>query len=108
MSAPHPAVPVKKSVTREFLICLDDGKKFTSLRRHLSMLGMTPDEYRAKWSLPKDYPMVAPEYSEKRSALAKSYGLGQPRAAAKTAKVDPVKTESAPKAKRKARERKAA
>lgn len=72
-----PAVPIKKSVTPDFIICLDDGKKFKSLKRHLNMLGMTPDEYRAKWGLPKDYPMVAPNYAAVRSALAKSNGLGR-------------------------------
>ena len=77
--APEPAISIKKSITPDHLICLDDGKKFTSLRRHLGKLGMTPDEYRAKWGLPKDYPMVAPSYSAKRSELAKSSGLGQVR-----------------------------
>ena len=73
-----PAVPIKKSVTDEFIICLEDGKQFKSLKRHLSSkFDMTPDEYRAKWSLPKDYPMVAPGYSAKRSALAVSLGLGR-------------------------------
>lgn len=72
-----PAVPIKKSVMPDFLVCLDDGKKFKSLKRHLSVLGMTPDEYRAKWSLPSDYPMVAPNYAAIRSALAKSNGLGR-------------------------------
>jgi predicted transcriptional regulator len=72
-----PAVPVRKSITPGFLICLDDGKKFKSLKRHLANLGMTPDQYRAKWGLPKDYPMVAPEYAATRSALAKKIGLGR-------------------------------
>jgi predicted transcriptional regulator len=72
-----PAVPIKKSVTPDFLVCLDDGKKFKSLKRHLSALGMTPDEYRAKWGLPSDYPMVAPNYAAIRSALARSNGLGR-------------------------------
>lgn len=74
---PEPAVPVKKSITPEYLICLDDGKKFQSLKRHLSALGMTPDDYRAKWGLPADYPMVAPNYAAKRSALARDMGLGK-------------------------------
>jgi predicted transcriptional regulator len=74
-----PAVPIRKSVTPAFLICLDDGKRFKSLRRHLRSLGMTPDQYRTKWSLPKDYPMVAPDYAATRSALAKKMGLGQLR-----------------------------
>ena len=74
---PVPAVSVRKSITPEFLICLDDGKKFKSMKRHLSQLGMTPDEYRSKWGLPRDYPMVAANYSATRSALAKSIGLGR-------------------------------
>ncbi|TPL49254.1 transcriptional regulator [Mesorhizobium sp. B2-4-4] len=72
-----PAVNPKKSVTPDFIICLDDGKKFKSLKRHLAGLGMTADEYRAKWKLPPDYPMVAPNYAEQRSALAKASGLGR-------------------------------
>lgn len=73
-----PAVAVKKSITSDFLICLEDGLKFKSLKRHLRIrYGMTPEGYRAKWGLPKDYPMVAPSYSEKRSTLAKELGLGQ-------------------------------
>ena len=75
-----PAVPVKKSVSQDHIICLEDGKKFRSLKRHLgTVYNMTPDEYRTKWGLPKDYPMVAPGYSEIRSKLAKDIGLGQPR-----------------------------
>jgi predicted transcriptional regulator len=72
-----PAVSVRKSLTPDYLICLDDGRKFKSLRRHIGQLGMTPDQYRAKWSLPADYPMVAPNYAAARSALAKKIGLGQ-------------------------------
>ena len=73
-----PAVPVKKSLTKDYIICLEDGKKFKSLRRHLSSsYNMTPDEYRAKWNLPSDYPMVAPSYSAARSQLARDSGLGQ-------------------------------
>jgi predicted transcriptional regulator len=74
-----PAVPIRKSITPGFLICLDDGKKFKSLKRHLASHGMTPDQYRQKWNLPKDYPMTAPDYAAKRSVLAKSIGLGQRR-----------------------------
>ena len=75
-----PAVPVKKSVTPDYIVCLEDGKKFKSLKRHLRMgYGITPEEYRAKWKLPQDYPMVAPNYAETRSALAKEMGLGQQR-----------------------------
>jgi predicted transcriptional regulator len=73
-----PAVPIKKSVTPEYIVCLDDGKKFKSLKRHLkTTFGITPEEYRAKWNLPSDYPMVAPAYAAARSALAKQMGLGR-------------------------------
>ncbi|MDB5614962.1 MAG: transcriptional regulator [Devosia sp.] len=72
-----PAVPVRKSVTPDFIICLDDGLKFKSMKRHLAKLGMTPIDYRAKWGLPSDYPMVAPNYTATRSALAKTNGLGR-------------------------------
>ncbi|MEM7458332.1 MAG: MucR family transcriptional regulator [Pseudomonadota bacterium] len=74
----EPAVPVKKSITDDFLICLEDGKKFKSLKRHLrSKYGLSPEQYREKWGLPYDYPMVAPSYARKRSALAKEMGLGK-------------------------------
>lgn len=77
-AAPEPAVAIKKSITDDFLICLEDGKKFKSLKRHLrSKYGMSPEEYREKWGLPYDYPMVAPSYARKRSALAKEMGLGK-------------------------------
>lgn len=77
-----PAVPVKKSVTPDFIICLEDGRKFKSLRRHLqAAYSLTPEEYRAKWGLPYDYPMVAPNYAASRSALAKQLGLGRKPAA---------------------------
>jgi predicted transcriptional regulator len=73
-----PAVPVKKSVTADFIVCLEDGKKLKMLKRHLmSTYGMTPAEYRAKWNLPRDYPMVAPNYAATRSQLAKKIGLGK-------------------------------
>jgi predicted transcriptional regulator len=75
-----PAVSVKKSITSEYLVCLEDGRKFKSLKRHLrTRYNMTPEEYRAKWGLPPDYPMVAPSYARVRSNLAKSMGLGQSR-----------------------------
>ena len=75
-----PAIAVKKSITPEYLICLEDGKKFKSLKRHLrTQYNMTPDQYREKWSLPPDYPMVAPNYAIARSELAKQMGLGQQR-----------------------------
>ena len=74
----EPAVSVKKSITAEYLICLEDGRKFKSLKRHLrTKYNMSPEDYRAKWGLPKDYPMVAPSYAEARSNLAKQMGLGQ-------------------------------
>jgi predicted transcriptional regulator len=77
-----PAVSIRKSVTREAIICLEDGKAFKSLKRHLgNKFGMTPDQYRTKWGLPPDYPMVAPAYAEARSQLAKASGLGRSRAA---------------------------
>ena len=78
--APKPAVPVKKSVTPDYIICLEDGKKFKSLKRHLrTQYSMTPEQYREKWALPADYPMVAPNYAKARSDLAKEMGLGQQR-----------------------------
>lgn len=73
------AVSIRKSVTPDYLICLEDGKRFKSMRRHLTLLGMTPEQYRAKWSLPPTYPMVAANYAAQRSAMAKSFGLGQMR-----------------------------
>lgn len=77
-----PAVPVKKSVTPDYLVCLEDGKKFKMLRRHLkTVYGMTPEQYRAKWGLPASYPMAAPNYSQHRSELAKASGLGTKQAA---------------------------
>jgi predicted transcriptional regulator len=73
-----PAVPIKKSITPDFLISLEDGKKYKSLKRHLrTQYTMSPEDYRAKWGLPKDYPMVAPNYARARSDLAKQMGLGQ-------------------------------
>lgn len=78
--AQEPAVAVKKSITADYIICLEDGKKFKSLKRHLrTRYAMTPDEYRAKWGLPHDYPMVAPNYAKERSNLAKRMGLGHSR-----------------------------
>lgn len=75
-----PAVPVKRSVTPEYIVCLEDGHKFKSLKRHLrTRYNMTPDQYREKWSLAPDYPMVAPNYAAARSQLAKQMGLGQQR-----------------------------
>ena len=76
--AQKPAVPTDKSVTKEYIICLEDGEKLKMLKRHLrSKFGLTPDQYRAKWNLPANYPMVAPGYAMKRSKLAKEIGLGK-------------------------------
>jgi predicted transcriptional regulator len=73
-----PAVPIRKSITPDYIVSLEDGRKFKSLKRHLAgTYGMTPDEYRAKWGLPRDYPMVAPNYAKARSDLAKRMGLGR-------------------------------
>ena len=91
---PTPAVSIRMSITPEYLICLEDGKRFKTLKRHLTSLGMTPDEYRAKWDLHPGYPMVAPGYAAKRSALAKSMGLGQVRS-------DPARHSTQPSARRK-------
>jgi predicted transcriptional regulator len=75
-----PAVPVKRSITAEYIVCLEDGKKFKSLKRHLrTQYDMTPEQYREKWGLSPDYPMVAPNYAAARSQLAKQMGLGQQR-----------------------------
>ena len=75
-----PAVPIKKSINPDFIVCLEDGKRFKSLKRHLrTQYGMSPEQYRDKWSLPADYPMVAPNYAAARSQLAKQMGLGQQR-----------------------------
>ncbi len=78
--AAKPAIAVKKSITPDYIVCLEDGKKFKSLKRHLrTQYNMTPEHYREKWGLPPDYPMVAPNYAEARSQLAKQMGLGQQR-----------------------------
>jgi predicted transcriptional regulator len=90
---PSPAVPINESVHRDYVVCLEDGQRVRTLKRHLqSAHGMTPQQYRVKWELPRDYPMSAPAYSESRSAFAKARGLGRkampqkPRAAAATAR----------------------
>ena len=75
----EPPVPIRKSITPDFLISLEDGHRYKSLRRHLTGRGLSPEQYREKWGLPPDYPMVAPNYAKKRSELAKSIGLGQLR-----------------------------
>lgn len=92
VGAPTPAVNPKKSVFPDYIVSLEDGRKFKSMKRHLGLLGMTPEQYREKWGLKPDYPMVAPNYAATRSALAKASGLGR--------KTEPVK--NAP-AKRKAK-----
>ena len=75
---PTPAVAIKKSITPDYIVCLEDGKKLKMLKRHLrSTYNLTPDEYRTKWGLPQDYPMVAPKYAEQRSEFAKKIGLGR-------------------------------
>ena len=75
---PKPAVPVRRSITPEYIVCLEDGKRLKMLKRHLrSAYNMTPDEYRAKWGLQPDYPMVAPNYAKQRSEFAKKIGLGR-------------------------------
>jgi predicted transcriptional regulator len=81
--AKSPAVSIRRSVTPDYLICLEDGKQFRSLRRHLRLHGLTPEQYREKWKLPSNYPMVAPSYAAQRSALAKKIGFGQKRKAGK-------------------------
>ena len=90
-----PHIPIKKTVTREYLVSLEDGNKYKTLKRHLTRRGLTPEEYRAKWGLPSDYPMTAPGYSEHRSELAKKLGLGRKPAAKK-----PVAKRGRPKASR--------
>ena len=82
---PVPPVSIKKSVTPEYLISMEDGRHYKSLKRHLAGRGLTPEQYREKWGLPRDYPMTAPAYSAQRSALAKSLGLGQSRQRAREA-----------------------
>jgi predicted transcriptional regulator len=83
---PEPPLPIKKSVTPDYLISLEDGRQYKSLKRHLTHRGLTPEQYRAKWGLPHDYPMVAPNYAKARSELARSMGLGQKRAGKKGAR----------------------
>jgi predicted transcriptional regulator len=97
IETPEPAVSIRKSVTPDYLICLDDGLKFKSLRRHLTKLGMTPEQYRQKWNLPSDYPMVASNYAAQRSALAKNSGfwLREKPIAATPPSPSPVEIEAA-------------
>lgn len=91
-----PAVPIKKSVTADFITSLEDGRQYKTLKRHLAGLGMTPDQYREKWNLPSDYPMVAPNYASMRSDLAKSLGLGRKPKDVLAAEPAPVIEEPAP------------
>jgi predicted transcriptional regulator len=79
LEKPEPAVSIRKSITPDFLISLEDGKRYKTLRRHLTGRGLTPEQYREKWGLPSNYPMVAPNYAKQRSELAKTIGLGQIR-----------------------------
>ena len=82
----EPAVPIKRSIQHDYLVCLEDGTKMKTLKRYLRRFGLTPDTYRAKWGLPRDYPMVAPAYAARRSAMAKEFGLGTaPRTAKQSA-----------------------
>jgi predicted transcriptional regulator len=106
---PTPMMPIKKTITSDFLISLEDGRRYKSLKRHLSGRGLTPADYREKWGLPKDYPMVAPNYAKQRSELAKALGLGQQRR--KKAEVPPPAppaAEAAPKRRGRPRAAKAA
>jgi predicted transcriptional regulator len=91
VSRPAPPVPIRKSVTPDYLISLEDGRQYKSLKRHLAGRGLTPAEYRQKWGLPADYPMVAPNYAKKRSELARLSGLGRKSASPARA---PVKAAS--------------
>ena len=78
VEAQQPAVSIRKSITDDYIVCLEDGRKFKSLKRHLqSAYGLSPDQYRTKWGLPRDYPMVAPAYASRRSELARKIGLGR-------------------------------
>ena len=91
----QPKVPIKKSITADYLVCLEDGRRFKSLKRHLhAEHGLSPDEYRSKWGLGKDYPMVAPAYADARSNLAKTIGLG--RKSAPVATFEPLQEAPAP------------
>ncbi|WP_018431133.1 MucR family transcriptional regulator [Hoeflea sp. 108] len=91
---PTPRVQIKKTITPDYLISLEDGKHYKTLRRHLSIRGLTPDQYRAKWGLPADYPMVAAKYAAQRSQLAKELGLGRKPAEKTPAKRAPRKTKA--------------
>lgn len=91
---PTPPISIKKSITPDYLVSMEDGRRYKSLRRHLSGRGLTPDEYRMKWNLPRDYPMVAPNYAKERSDLARAMGLGRKRESAPTPEA--LRTATAP------------
>jgi len=96
--APKPAVQARKSVQPDYIVCLEDGKRFKSLKRHLrTVYDLTPDQYRAKWGLPADYPMVAPNYAAARSELAKQLGLGQKRRSEPVVEAQPAPVQAEPK-----------
>lgn len=98
---PEPAVPIRRSIQPDHLVCLEDGKKLKMLKRHLqTAFGMTPEEYRAKWGLPHDYPMVAPNYAKQRSELAKQIGLGRRPGVKAAASKTPARTAAKAPAKR--------
>ena len=107
--APVPAVPVKKSIGTDFLVCLEDGRKVKMLKRYLATRhGLTPEEYRRRWGLPGDYPMVAPAYAARRSAMAKQIGLGRKPAAAAAPVPEPTPAAPEPRPRAGGRKRKAA
>jgi predicted transcriptional regulator len=95
-----PPVKIKKTITPDYLISLEDGKRYQSLKRHLTVYGLTPDEYRAKWGLPRDYPMVSAKYSARRAELARTIGLGRKPKAAIEAPVPPTPKMRKPRAKK--------
>jgi predicted transcriptional regulator len=101
----EPPVSIKKSLTPEFLISLEDGRRYKSLKRHLKGRGLTPEQYREKWGLPRDYPMVAPNYAKQRSELAKALGLGQLRRNRAAGSAPAAQAETTPEPTKKARGR---
>jgi predicted transcriptional regulator len=101
----QPPVPIKKSITPDFLISMEDGRRYKSMKRHLTGRGLTPEQYREKWGLPRDYPMVAPNYAKQRSELAKALGLGQLRRNRAAGSEPTAQAESTPEPAKKARGR---
>jgi predicted transcriptional regulator len=101
----EPPISIKKSITPDFLISLEDGRRYKSLKRHLKGRGLTPEQYREKWGLPRDYPMVAPNYAKQRSELAKALGLGQLRRNRAAGSEPAAQAESTPEPAKKARGR---